>query len=142
MPHALRCALIGISIHALLAESDVLLFWAYNIASAFLSTLSLRRATFARCRYWALSNISIHALLAESDGRAFLARPFLLQFLSTLSLRRATTSFSTSIVSVTAFLSTLSLRRATWNSLPVTTPHWNFYPRSPCGERHCDVSCY
>ena len=34
-------------------------------------------------------------------------------FLSTLSLRRAT-SFSTSIVSVTAFLSTLSLRRATY----------------------------
>ena len=72
-------------------------------------------------------------------------------------MRRAT-SFSTSIVSVTAFLSTLSLRRATGKvkvvepglaflstlSLRRATLHyfnlsrfWNgFYPRSPCGERH------
>ena len=61
---------IGISIHALLAESDRA---AYRQAS-----LSHR--------------ISIHALLAESDspvwGLAYTSR----QFLSTLSLRRATTN--------------------------------------------------
>ena len=56
-----------ISIHALLAESDVS-FMLYDTSSLiFLSTLSLRRAT---CLYrFSLITlpISIHALLAESD---------------------------------------------------------------------------
>ena len=56
--------------------------------------------------------ISIHALLAESDYR--LAH----------------------IVAVSGrFLSTLSLRRATRRMLPRTGHSWDFYPRSPCGER-------
>ena len=33
------------------------------------------------------------------------------------------------------FLSTLSLRRATAKSTPEEAKRWNFYPRSPCGER-------
>ncbi len=47
---------IRISIHALLAESDIADRYEMGI----------------------IRQISIHALLAESDGRAFLARPFLL----------------------------------------------------------------
>ena len=57
----------AISIHALLAESDYWLPVRHSRTEAFLSTLSLRRAT-----YWAT--------------RARAAQPFL----STLSLRRAT----------------------------------------------------
>ena len=33
------------------------------------------------------------------------------------------------------FLSTLSLRRATWSTPPCKRFPYNFYPRSPCGER-------
>ena len=57
--------------------------------------------------------ISIHALLAESDGKSNKLAGRKLVFLSTLSLRRAT-----KIVA----------------GLRSHTP--NFYPRSPCGERH------
>ena len=59
---------IVISIHALLAESDSQRVACGRCAPLFLSTLSLRRATYAK-RFSALHNvlISIHALLAESD---------------------------------------------------------------------------
>ena len=56
----------------------------------FLSTLSLRRATFKR---WCVRNyvdISIHALLAESDACITTITICIALFLSTLSLRRAT----------------------------------------------------
>ena len=102
-------------------------------------------------------SISIHALLAESDKPTPLTRFSLGIFLSTLSLRRATDTSSLMQCQV-KFLSTLSLRRATKrsaSSLPsisisihallaesdsaprfTPTPSRNFYPRSPCGERH------
>ena len=57
--------------------------------------------------------ISIHALLAESD--------------TFMTLRHCTTYL---------FLSTLSLRRATTFVLIVGKQSRDFYPRSPCGERH------
>ena len=124
-----------ISIHALLAESDIdtskdvikttnfyprspcgerlLQYWAFSTKLAFLSTLSLRRATVAsvlavgRAGYFYPRSpcgerrihfdnynlhcvISIHALLAESDVLLFLAYNIVSAFLSTLSLRRAT----------------------------------------------------
>ena len=102
-----------ISIHALLAESDLLEWDPRGVAALFLSTLSLRRATLCLSCTGALilyfyprspcgerlcvvgeleiyQHISIHALLAESDSN------------------RADGSIG--IV--------------------------NFYPRSPCGERH------
>ena len=102
-----------ISIHALLAESDVS-FMLYDTSSLiFLSTLSLRRATRkavttrGNYRYFyprspcgerhlrvvdgsKSSIISIHALLAESDVSFMLYDTSSLIFLSTLSLRRAT----------------------------------------------------
>ena len=58
---------IRISIHALLAESDVLAFVELKAPGKFLSTLSLRRATDKRCELGRDNRISIHALLAESD---------------------------------------------------------------------------
>ena len=56
--------------------------------------------------------ISIHALLAESDLTIMLYDASALIFLSTLSLRRATVKIPVNIM----------LR-------------FDFYPRSPCGER-------
>ena len=145
-----------ISIHALLAESDPLNIQAIKIAvyfyprspcgerrhrtvniqspTTFLSTLSLRRATCARCHCWGLN-----------------------EFLSTLSLRRATVrrmplirfcpdfyprspcgerrGVRLSCFGRIIFLSTLSLRRATLHAKTGKGQSSNFYPRSPCGER-------
>ena len=80
-----------ISIHALLAESDVKADTGKHLKVVFLSTLSLRRATengFAGVLF--LIDISIHALLAESDLFSFVSDSLPALFLSTLSLRRAT----------------------------------------------------
>ena len=65
-----RCGckhVVGISIHALLAESDVFSFCFFIFDFLFLSTLSLRRATFEKFEGVIATKISIHALLAESD---------------------------------------------------------------------------
>ena len=56
-----------ISIHALLAESDVRGEHHANSQQEFLSTLSLRRATASNQQEQQAQHISIHALLAESD---------------------------------------------------------------------------
>ena len=101
-----------ISIHALLAESDVVDCGGFGAKIKFLSTLSLRRATLKRQEEQRKFDISIHALLAESDRRSEGACCHRPRFLSTLSLRRAT--FRTP-------------RRSKWGT--------HFYPRSPCGER-------
>ena len=146
-----------ISIHALLAESDMLL-----------------RDSTGR------SVISIHALLAESDCQWRRSVKLFRQFLSTLSLRRATTVQNAKVdklndfyprspcgerrvtvlgiqhrvgISIHAllaesdattgglffvgrrFLSTLSLRRATYLATWQSDYLCYFYPRSPCGER-------
>ena len=102
---------------------------------AFLSTLSLRRATYwprvivsPTLYFYPRSpcgerltvpdlgkrdiRISIHALLAESDRHGVRIAKIDLAFLSTLSLRRATGSVHRTIDTAS-----------------------NFYPRSPCGER-------
>ena len=102
-----------ISIHALLAESDRYGVGIAKIDLAFLSTLSLRRATEGPAKLPKQIRISIHALLAESDNIINCNSNFEQKFLSTLSLRRATISCQ--------YLS---------------SDFWNFYPRSPCGERH------
>ena len=103
---------------------------------AFLSTLSLRRATAIRVK----------------------SREYAI-FLSTLSLRRATGKSNKLTGLELVFLSTLSLRRATLQILqghflfhisihallaesdhthaPNRHPYHYFYPRSPCGERPC-----
>ena len=60
--------IFGISIHALLAESDLTMRSMGAILILFLSTLSLRRATNGFAGVLFLIDISIHALLAESDA--------------------------------------------------------------------------
>ena len=102
----------GISIHALLAESDPQKGRAGVSQRKFLSTLSLRRATF-----------TMPDLCQRYVG-----------FLSTLSLRRATKP-NKHQNQPRRFLSTLSLRRATSNKSGEDADNSNFYPRSPCGER-------
>ena len=56
-----------ISIHALLAESDIFNTSCAKPIHIFLSTLSLRRATTNQTNTKPTKEISIHALLAESD---------------------------------------------------------------------------
>ena len=104
------------------------------ILSIFLSTLSLRRATYQDKFSIPSDNISIHALLAESDTPTLESLTPTQTFLSTLSLRRATYPCSGKMWSC-GFLSTLSLRRATGVSIRCVALVMNFYPRSPCGER-------
>ena len=60
----------GISIHALLAESDNRPVTMHTWKKVFLSTLSLRRATPRGGPCYLDNIISIHALLAESDQKA------------------------------------------------------------------------
>ena len=147
-----------ISIHALLAESDTEICCDIARKLVFLSTLSLRRATDVAVRRAVLTSvflstlslrratmtplilvqhwkISIHALLAESDQSLTDDATIAELFLSTLSLRRATFRLRR-ILHEVKFLSTLSLRRATGAASIALKFPWNFYPRSPCGERH------
>ena len=125
------------------------------VTPVFLSTLSLRRATWGCRQGCEYGPISIHALLAESDRPAH--SPQRMHLISIHALlaesdfpnrvrdaqnldfyprspcgeRRANLKFiSTNL----KFLSTLSLRRATHlGAFAHQTGH--FYPRSPCGER-------
>ena len=101
-----------ISIHALLAESDLSILIIGFSGMVFLSTLSLRRATAWSASKLGGMSISIHALLAESDPVKI--KPVLIS---------------------TKFLSTLSLRRATRYVKRLSCRTMHFYPRSPCGER-------
>ena len=100
-----------ISIHALLAESDIKISFLFRLPKKFLSTLSLRRATFnASC------SKPIHA------------------FLSTLSLRRATIRKGTAgRINGNFYPRSPCGERRSGSQQPSGTT--NFYPRSPCGER-------
>ena len=102
----------GISIHALLAESDLRLpTWAAKVRYFYpRSPCGERRSDKVGVAGGCV--ISIHALLAESDGGSGVGNWPRVIFLSTLSLRRATSTIWT--------IERLSA---------------NFYPRSPCGER-------
>ena len=101
-----------ISIHALLAESD----GASRASSQSRRHFYPRSPCGERRQSGALPqpppHISIHALLAESDRHWQMGHSLTRQFLSTLSLRRATGFFG-----------------FCWSAA------FDFYPRSPCGER-------
>ena len=106
-----------ISIHALLAESDRARPIASNATTKFLSTLSLRRATFQ--------------LLHQVRH---------MQFLSTLSLRRATnTFFIKKDRQINFYPRSPCGERQTLVILPKQLD--DFYPRSPCGERPSSCTC-
>ena len=106
----------AISIHALLAESDYWLPVRHSRTEAFLSTLSLRRATAAEHRLLALNSISIHALLAESD---------LIHI----------TQYSMCKISIHALLA-----ESDKPDKKAGSQEKDFYPRSPCGERLSSIS--
>ena len=150
--------LIDISIHALLAESDVGLIFFLRGVSLFLSTLSLRRATPIRdIIQWEGMNfyprspcgerqpmgraprqgiqISIHALLAESDYLATWKPDYICRISIHALLAESDNGHETSPYRAWEFLSTLSLRRATHAKKKSTRQATHFYPRSPCGER-------
>ena len=76
VPSSTVIVILRISIHALLAESDLLVYLALIRYLVFLSTLSLRRATVGAPEGADFGHISIHALLAESD-LMILSRPTL-----------------------------------------------------------------
>ena len=124
----------NISIHALLAESDGLGFCYHCDDVAFLSTLSLRRATAPNRRPCRCNKISIHALLAESD-LFFIVFDLFRNISIHALLAESDSPLSINCMIHMQFLSTLSLRRATpWHGVVITSLH-HFYPRSPCGER-------
>ena len=110
----------GISIHALLAESDL------RVLDGSKSSIISIHALLAESdhEYNIVHNrygISIHALLAESDCPAFSGPLMLRLFLSTLSLRRATQAQGLKIaahgISIHALLaeSDFSLNLIAWN---------------------------
>ena len=128
---------VDISIHALLAESDAAshgrrtgqrnfyprspcgerhqLKRRFRRANAFLSTLSLRRATPQWLPWLLQLLISIHALLAESDFALMISRRTFANFYPR---------------------SPCGERR---HYLAQPQARHNFYPRSPCGERPSSV---
>ena len=81
---------VGISIHALLAESDML--WPVHLARGldFYPRSPCGERRYLINTYHRIFGISIHALLAESDLYTLTRCASQRLFLSTLSLRRAT----------------------------------------------------
>ena len=125
---------MDISIHALLAESDLTIMLYDTSSLIFLSTLSLRRAT--ECFEWIKEQypISIHALLAESDTHPITILVRVVISIHAL-LAESDFIFLHPLVLILQFLSTLSLRRATLRKRDTPSQNPYFYPRSPCGER-------
>ena len=101
----------------------------------FLSTLSLRRATYSCRNARPGIRISIHALLAESDYSIASTWQRAPGFLSTLSLRRATWDVI-AVITDAQSISIHALLAESDSTLPkATRALMHFYPRSPCGER-------
>ena len=123
-----------ISIHALLAESDTSPAAAPFRLSTFLSTLSLRRATELLAACTAIASISIHALLAESDN-GHETSPYRVVISIHALLAESDAKLEGINNTLNRFLSTLSLRRATQRIKTFLARYEHFYPRSPCGER-------
>ena len=123
-----------ISIHALLAESDLDYKGICVQNLEFLSTLSLRRATLG---YIATTRTLFDFYPRSPCGErrnSFGKRTFRLQFLSTLSLRRATMQGNPKLKDMLISIHALLAESDTQTQ---KTPHFTsyFYPRSPCGER-------
>ena len=121
-----------ISIHALLAESDGLGFCYHCDDVAFLSTLSLRRATAPNRRPCRCNKISIHALLAESDLFFIVFDLF-----RNISIHALYQLYDTYAISIHALLAESDNADCNYRS-----GHRYFYPRSPCGERLYVLCCF
>ena len=124
-----------ISIHALLAESDRFQWVLVPSVLQFLSTLSLRRATIKTYRKkQGLTHFYPRSPCGERRKLRILCI-FTISFLSTLSLRRAT-RVTSSVRSQPSISIHALLAESDVVSSAGTTGKSNFYPRSPCGERH------
>ena len=124
-----------ISIHALLAESDLGNAVAELPMWKFLSTLSLRRATMALalCFYLCLYFYPRSPCGERRNGievRTY-SPPYF--YPRSPCGERLTSEYDK--MQGNPFLSTLSLRRATLLLMAHPVGRKNFYPRSPCGER-------
>ena len=114
--------------------------YAKRFPTLFLSTLSLRRATFsAGTKYDTAKNFYPRSPCGERLG-CWMALNRLLRFLSTLSLRRATEVEKLvplpSLISIHALLA----ESDRFQSFCQSGKHY-FYPRSPCGERLLIILC-
>ena len=101
----------------------------------FLSTLSLRRATFvalfSRGSTIFLSTLSLRRATKKGSGKSTTLTNFYPRSPCGERLRQ-----SAALYGLIIFLSTLSLRRATIGPVSFFNTQIYFYPRSPCGERH------
>ena len=147
-----------ISIHALLAESDLVNSRLSYVFFGFLSTLSLRRATqipkhpqAADLDFYPRSpcgerphaikpsprsiEISIHALLAESDDAPVASPTIIADFYprSPCGERRAAVFKPPPFCRISIHALLAESDSAMWTFQHGFT---DFYPRSPCGERH------
>ena len=123
-----------ISIHALLAESDLFLRSGPMMRRYFYPRSPCGERLGNTNGGVKLAGISIHALLAESDeipARHRHAGGISIHAL----LAESDTIFAVRPYDAPIFLSTLSLRRATTGTTSAGKRRWDFYPRSPCGER-------
>ena len=131
----LICEVIAISIHALLAESDVM---AAPITPTYenisIHALLAESDPFEKFEGVTAIKISIHALLAESDSPPSITPTASRNFYPRSPCgERPYTNKQMEVHTI--FLSTLSLRRATANWFDLWGWAEYFYPRSPCGER-------
>ena len=110
------CPVDYISIHALLAESDLHTGSSWAAWFPFLSTLSLRRATYTAIVLVPPIPISIHALLAESDGPMERGQVYYINFYPRSPCGERLMEHL-DCKHTKGFLSTLSLRRATKNQV-------------------------
>ena len=123
-----------ISIHALLAESDRDIANSERKKDISIHAL-LAESDNRRNRKQHHQNISIHALLAESDHDTTSLMKCQAKISIHALLAESDFMIESNAPTPTVFLSTLSLRRATIIRSAISTNNFNFYPRSPCGER-------
>ena len=130
---AVRCR-IGISIHALLAESDTPRMFCRCRVRHFYPRSPCGERPWHMETIKLPAKISIHALLAESDNSSYGALDGASISIHAL-LAESDWQAGAMQLPTAPFLSTLSLRRATYSVIFKISPLSNFYPRSPCGER-------
>ena len=109
--------------------------WVY--ARLFLSTLSLRRATIGMPPFSALYTISIHALLAESDWQKQKYRRESKISIHALLAESDRQRFFSARNVYDFYPRSPCGERLAKTKIPQRVK--NFYPRSPCGERHLRV---
>ena len=123
-----------ISIHALLAESDLFLRSARMMRRYFYPRSPCGERPITDIDFRIIAKISIHALLAESDSQQSRGTTRTTYFYPRSPCGERLNGICL-IIHISRFLSTLSLRRATANWFDLWGWAEYFYPRSPCGER-------